>query len=72
MQAKRGPVVVDAFRLGDALVVEACETWARCGWESTTISKTGDYLVVVLSNAPECFDLTRVLVRALDNAHKLF
>lgn len=35
-------------------------------------SKTGDYLVVVLSNAPERFDLTRALVRELDNAHRLF
>ena len=35
-------------------------------------ASSGDYMVAILSNAPERFDLTRALVRALDTVHKMW
>ena len=35
-------------------------------------ASSGDYMVAILSNAPERFDLTRTLVRALDTVHKMW
>lgn len=62
--------------LGDRYAVRSRLCWYPQAWPYTatndaSIVYAGDdpYLVAVLSNAPECLDLMRPMVRALDAVH---